>query len=510
MTQLNKVYRRYKAKLLKYISSSKQAYSFWTLFNYYSGSDLYIIVSFLFLSIIISSCDKLIEVNPPVTNINSENVFNSDDSAIGAVTGIYAKLSSESFHSRDLTSTSFILGLTSDELTLDNSISDETYLSYYQNSLTSAIFSVGNQDLWSKIYPIIYKANAAIEGLEKSSLLTSKVKDQLMGEVKFIRAFCYFYLVNLYGDVPKILSTTYTQNTNIPRTLKSDIWAQIIQDLIDAKSLMVDDYLDASLTFPSTERVRPSKFAATALLARSYLYMTEWQKADAEASEIISHSERFTLSPLSDVFLANSSEAIWQLQPVSSHSTEDGRFFIIPETGPSGDWPVYLNRSLLNSIESIDQREILWINKIVANGQSYYYPSKYKNNQTYDGPISEYSMVLRLGEQILIRAEARAHEGNLSGAIADLNNIRSRAGLKSTNATTQDELINAILQERRIELFSEWGHRWLDLKRTNTINTVMEFETARKGGLWSSHSQLFPISASEIISNPSLIQNDGY
>jgi hypothetical protein len=71
-------------------------------------------------------------------------------------------------------------------------------------------------------------------------------------------------------------------------------------------------------------------------------------------------------------------------------------------------------------------------------------------------------------------------------------------------------LLSAILKEKRIEFFSEWGHRWLDLKRTGTVNVVMTVAVAQKGGTWSSFKQLYPIPAYELSTNNNIVQNPGY
>jgi hypothetical protein len=106
----------------------------------------------------------------------------------------------------------------------------------------------------------------------------------------------------------------------------------------------------------------------------------------------------------------------------------------------------------------------------------------------------------------LIRAEARARQHNLAGAKPDINMIRSRAGLGINNSPDEASLLLAIEQERRIELFAEWGHRWLDLKRTGRASAVLGLV---KPG-WSAEDMLFPIPQSELDKNPFLVQNPGY
>ena len=113
---------------------------------------------------------------------------------------------------------------------------------------------------------------------------------------------------------------------------------------------------------------------------------------------------------------------------------------------------------------------------------------------------------MRLAEQFLIRAEARAKQGDLIGAIEDLNVIRQRAGLSNTTAVTTDQVLSAILQERRLELFTELGHRFLDLKRLELLDSVL----GTKPG-WSTNDKLWPLPQAEMDANSFLVpQNPGY
>jgi hypothetical protein len=131
---------------------------------------------------------------------------------------------------------------------------------------------------------------------------------------------------------------------------------------------------------------------------------------------------------------------------------------------------------------------------VIAGGTTYFFPSKYKAKNT-SGSVSEYLMVFRLAEQYLIRAEARVQQNNFGGAQNDLNAIRTRAGLPNTIANDQTSLLAAILKERQVELFTELGHRWLDLKRTENVNAVMSVVTPLKtnGASWQSYQQLYPV-----------------
>ena len=468
--------------------------------------------------IAVTGCKKFIEVPSPATSINAENVYTADETAVSVLTNIYASMSSDNnsignTNGSGLSGMTLYPGLAADEFTLADGLSTThgAYL-YYKNKLESGL--TGTRDFWVSAYATIYTANAALEGISSSSTLTPAVRKQLLGEAHFVRAFCYFYLVNLYGDVPKVLSTNYSETFDLPRSPKAEIYDLITSELKEAQSLLSDNYLDPTLLKPSTERVRPNKFAATALLARVYLYKAEWKNAEDQAAMVIQNTAMYDTVSLNNVFLKNSKETIWSLQPVTAASlanTGDGRLFIPASASfPTSTNFVYLSSSLLGAFEANDNRYKNWVKSISSGGTTYYYPYKYKIGTLNASSPSEYLMVLRLAEQYLIRAEARAEQGNLSGALSDLNVIRKRAGLPGSTASGEPAVLSAIYHERQVEYFAEWGHRWLDLKRTDRINTVMPPVATLKGTTWNPNWALFPIPATDVLRDPNLVQNSGY
>jgi len=261
--------------------------------------------------------------------------------------------------------------------------------------------------------------------------------------------------------------------------------------------------------------------------------MQQYDLAEAAASQVIGNTTLFNLcTNLSSsmgtnyVFQKNSTEAIWQLAtPVpASYFTPDGEFFILKSApSTSGSNSSTISPQLTSSFELNDKRQAVWIGKYTSTRApiaTYYFPFKYQSRDvavtaTNPAAATEYVMVLRLAEQFLIRAEARAQQGKLNDAITDLNTIRNRAKLPnySGSAVDQAAVLAAIMHERQVELFAEWGNRWLDLKRTGQLDAVMGGPTGvcqAKHGSWVSTDQLFPIPQSETINDPNLIQNPGY
>jgi starch-binding outer membrane protein, SusD/RagB family len=464
-------------------------------------------------------CAKFIEVGPPITSVNDGNVYEDDATATAVLTGIYISLSNDnSAGLSGLMSMNLFPALSADELTLYSTSVSEEVLGYYTNNIKSNLIST---DFYGKSYATIFSANAALNGLNNSKSLTSSIKNQLLGEAHFVRAFCYFNLINIFGEVPLITSIDYNETALQPKADSVEIIDLIKADLKIAQNLLSQDYLDGSLKNISEERIRPSRAAATALLARIYLYIRDWNNAEIEASKVIENN-LYENVPLNVVFLANSKETIWSIKPVGSDNnanTGEGKIFILPDVGP-GDFHQYiLSDRQRNAFEPGDQRYKYWVDSITVGTQTYYYPFKYKVPDVV-APTTEYSIVFRFAEQFLIRAEARIQLGNISNGITDINTLRARATdytvpvnnqLKALSTSlTKDAALQAVLHERQVELFTEWGHRWLDLKRTDKIDEVMSAVTPLKGGIWDSRWALYPFPLSEIRSNPKLLQNPGY
>jgi hypothetical protein len=456
-----------------------------------------IIIFFVALSLSLvfffSSCKRFVEIDSPITQITSSSVFTSEATATAAVVGIYSRMMQGSgFASGGTNSILVLSGLSSDEFKSYSNPGNQ----FYTNSLLPTNDNVRGF-LWNEPYQYIYTANSILEGLGSSYGVSAAGKQELTGEAKFVRAFCYFYLVNLFGDVPLHLTTDYRNNNVAFRTPQSQVYQQIIADLKDAQNSLPGDY-----AFSDGERTRPNKWAATALLARVYLYMEDWANSETQSTSIINSSAYALVTDLDNVFSKNSSEAIWQLLPVQpGFNTNEGRYLILTSIPTI----VSLSDYVANAFEAGDQRKAKWVGSFTSGSTTYFYPFKYKTKSGSD--LTEYSMVFRLAEQYLIRAEARARQDNIPGARNDLNTIRTRAGLPDTNDSLQADLLRDIMQERRVELFAEWAQRWFDLKRTNSIDAILG---PVKGTTWQPTDALYPIPQLEIQNDPNIVQNTGY
>lgn len=480
---------------------------------------------FVVLTAVLPGCKKLVSVNDPLTTITTKQVFATDAQANAALAGVYTVMingnngmSNDAMSSFSSGFSTVAAGLSSDELIALTS-AGSTYYRFNTNTL------IADKDpaavLWTSAYAVIYGANSVIEGIAQSSSaqLRDSTRRQLTGEAKLVRAYCLFYLTNFFGDVPLVLTVDFNKTKDVARTSQAKVYEQIVADLKDAEGLLQEKYVAAG-----GERVRPNKWAATALLARVYLFTGDHANAALSSAAVIGHTAQYGLvTDLRQVFGVASQEAIWQLQQNTNvglvgNATPEGALFL-PNPLRTGRPQYFLSDQLLAAFEDGDQRRVSWVDS-TNNSQYgpvglYRTPAKYQTgayNAVAGGLATEYYMVLRLAEMYLIHAEALAHgaPGGSAGAVGDLNVIRHRAGLADLDAgLTGDALLAAVAHERQTELFAEWGHRWFDLKRTGKAGAVLSQIVLKQP--WAGDYQLlYPVPLAEIKADYHLGQNIGY
>ncbi|MBS1605473.1 MAG: RagB/SusD family nutrient uptake outer membrane protein [Bacteroidetes bacterium] len=460
-----------------------------------------LIYSILFTGLTLSGCNKLIEIGTPRNQLVTASVFTDTVTVESAVLGLYSKLANGSPGMDPGTATSLYNGLSADE---GYHYSFTFYDDFKNNSLNANVYYLDSY--WSGFYNIIYTANALIQGDSASSSLPAPYKARTIAEARFVRAVCYFYLVNEYGAVPLVLTPNVNISNTQPRDSATKIYDQIEKDLTGAAAA-----LPADLGYYAGKRTRATSWAAKALLARVYLYRNKWSQAAATAGSVINNPGLFSINPdPTKVFLANNQEGLLQFVNAITSSwmaTSLGAspFAVTPN--------FVLGDSLYASFEANDLRKTNWVGIKKYGNTNYPFPSKYK----YIGGQGavEYAQLLRMSEQYLIRAEANTQLGQFSSAAADLDIVRARAGLPNTTAADKPSLITAIEHERRTEFFCEWGHRWLDLKRWPGIanpsaTRADEVLSAAKSSNWQSTDALYPIPQPERNVNPNLTQNPGY
>lgn len=446
-------------------------------------------------------CEKLVEIQPALNETPSSAIFASDRTAIAALSAMHSSLIS----SQGQTELDITTSLMADDLRYRSSLL--TNQEYYSNTYTALTASPA---LFTNFYNIIYQANAIIEGLAIYSGTSDGIKRQLTAEAKLMRAYCYFHLINHFGDVPLVTQTDVNVTAFLPRAGVTAVYSQVITDLTEAKASLLSDF-----SFTANNRIGVNRFTAAALLARAYLFTGDYSNAEVNASEVIS-SNLFSMIPSANiangVFQRNNRESIWQLgAPVletNQYTVEAGT--LLPSSNTVEALGYDLQPNLVNLFETNDLRGVNWISRRTLSGTVYNLPFKYKfrtNAEAIAANSFENQSIIRLAEMYLIRAEARAQLGaNLNGALADLNVVHQRAGLPASITLARAALLDEVALEFRKEFFCEQGFRWYNLKRTGRADEILSSIKAT----YRPQAKLYPIPQGIINANPQLVQNPGF
>ena len=367
------------------------------------------------------------------------------------------------------------------------------------------------EQYWERNYAGIHRVNDALKrvpGIEDATFATVD-RERIVGEAYFLRAYFYFNLVRTYGGVPLITEpyTTFKTDFSKERATPEAVYTQIVADLTEAEKRL-------PLTYPTlfAAKGRATQGAAKTMLARAHLYRKEYQKAADKAAEVLALNSYSLVSGANypTIFTPtgkNSSEGIFEIQFLSSASEGMDVFRrFLPSaqaTAPAntgGDYWAAPTAEFMDAFEPTDIRKA--VNLAVTtrppfNTAGQNYVAKYRRTTSGDDPNL---YMIRLADVILIRAEALTELSQTALAIPLVNQIRNRAGLANTTATTQTTLREVIEKERWLEFAFE-GQRWHDLVRTGRAETKLA--VAKNKTVW-------PIPARERNVNPKLDQNPGY
>ncbi|WP_262245728.1 RagB/SusD family nutrient uptake outer membrane protein [Parapedobacter soli] len=440
--------------------------------------------------ITLGGCESYLAVDMPHNQLVPEAVFQDDALANGAVAAIYQDIM--------VSRTSHFANGGDNSVTALTDVAAGVLL-YNLNSANVGEFAARNwlpdndavNTLWASAYKTIFQANEVLDGLATYGGVTAALASQLRGEALFMRAFCHHQLVQLFGGVPLVLTSDYRVTQQLPRSAPQVVYDHVENDLKEAVDLLPGDYSHAL-----DERVRPNRWAAQLLLARVYAYQQRWAEAGDAAAAVIGQTGWYDLVPIEEVYLKNNHEAIWQLFVLENSRASHEGAQALPNDALTTPPRYSYAAEVLDALEPADLRLREWVGSYtMPNGVDVYnYVAKYKIRQSPMGERpDEYSMVLRLTEAYLLRAEARLKQGDVGGAIADVNAVReAHSGLEPLAGLEAGAVMDVIERERLIEFTYEWGHRWADLKR------------------WGRNDLLLPIPQRELEANPFLIQNPDY
>lgn len=355
------------------------------------------------------------------------------------------------------------------------------------------------QSSWSAIYRTINITNHIIQkapGIADINLSDAE-RQQILAEAHFIRALAYFDLARGFGGVPLKLTPTVdiANDATLSRSSISETYSQVLSDLEIAEA-NIDN---------SVNRVRATLHAVWALKARYYLYNQQWDKAIEYATLVLDQSDNYDLvAPFSSWFkngVSQTPESIFEIA-FSAQNTNDLRT-TMSLLARGGEYRFRPSDGVVNVLKESETGgdRLALIDSAKQSSTTLYAGALY-----YRSPATDPSYILRVAEQYLIRAEARAHTDDLSGAIDDLDTVRGRANLSPTDAVTKDEILDAILDERRLEFLWE-AHRYFDLTRTGKLKR--EIEELKPNLTITEKHNLFPVPSNEVILGE-LEQNPGY
>lgn len=479
------------------------------------------LIGVLFIGATLLSCKDFL-VEDPKDRVALSNYYTTEADAISAVNSIYAWLGSYDFtygNTAGIYHSTFWVaqGLASDEMN-NNQFGTpdlDQLATFTSNSENGA-----NLEIWKIHYKTIYAANMAIERIPGIKM-NETLRERLVDEAKFIRGLLYFNMVRLYNEVPLLLSEEAPLTPKVATA--EEVYAQIIQDLTDAENLPA--------SYPAGSGLgRATSGAAKALLAKVYLTSGQYQKSADKALEVINSNQYQLWENYADVFKLssrNGKEAVFSVGFGDGDGAisfwEVGQFNVrllpaelsqeVPGVTNTQGWQV-ATPHLFNSFASEDTRKnVTFMTQITKPDGSVVklnkiYFRKYWDeaaDPTAGGSKNDFP-VIRYSDVLLMYAEASAQLGNAAVANTYLNMVRNRAKLPGVNLASKEELLDAILLERRKEFAAE-GQRWFDLVRTNKLADKVN---EAKGITPSSDYSLFPIPLRERDLNPNLPQNPGY
>lgn len=436
--------------------------------------------------ILLGSCKKTLDQEPQ-SSLDATTAYTTKQGIEAGLIGVYDGIQQTGYMSLNYLMFTDLYGDNLQEVG-----TFPTWAQVYNKTITADnadIFSI-----WNAIYATINRANTILASAPRITD-PSFSRERLTGECEVIRATAYFDLIRMFGGgpagynqpgglgVPLRLTPTLTASDAKPaaRVPEAEVYTQILKDLDDAMAKLPD--------LVSAGRV--NKYVAAAMKSRVQLYRQQWADAETLATAVIGSPNNYTLvagTSYGTIYTGkNSSESLWELQYSATDANTIAYYYYPTSSGGRNEVSSTLN--LRDAFEAGDLRKNINYSTVPLGKQLKY---------SQVNPGVDDVIMIRLAEMYLTRAEARAMQNNFNGARADLNVIRSRAGLTPSGAANQADLLAAIRKERRLELAHE-GHRFFDLRRYNTTGNIQTFRN------------LFPIPQSEVINSGGVIaQNPEY
>lgn len=437
---------------------------------------------------IFTACDDFIDLEP-VTSLSSASAFDNIEGIEAGINGAYSVMQSDWVERQYV----FSECLASNVLEV-NSINNTNYQDALRHEDWTDLFNTANY-LWSMCYRVIDVSNQIIEAIPAITEPNQQVvndKNRLLGEAYFLRGMNLFVLNRFWGQTQNglsvpVLDKPYKPSDLPPRATITEVQEQVIADLREAERLMAG---------VNSNNNRATIWAVKGIMARAYFEYGNYEAAATLASEVINNGvvEGRRLSLLeADLTLpfspSISSENIFTFLGIARDRANNRLFEMFSLESTAVELSVAESFWQVISAEPQDLR----LSQLHEDFGVAFACFKY-DNRDMNIPY------LRLPEMYLIRAESRVNQGDLEGGLADLNALRTRAGLEATTYTDASNLLEQIFRERSIELSME-GDNLHNLKRLGRPAGGFSAEEA-------AYKLVFFIPEREIQLNPNLIQND--
>jgi hypothetical protein len=475
-----------------------------------------------FSTVLLGSCTKFLTEDLK-GEFSSDTYYKNDKQALQAIAGAYNALSFSSPNNAI-----WVFGaVASDDAVKGGNAGDQSEITpiddFTANSSNGIIFNY-----WSFAYEGIARANNVIANVPAVPM-DEALKSRIVGEAKFIRAYSYFNLVNIFGKIPlKLLPQLSTETIHVPLSEVAAIYQQIEKDLTEAAVVLPESY-------NVNDMGRVTKGAALAMLGKVSLYQQKWSAAIGYFQQVEALGIYHLLPDYASNFklaYENSSESIFEIQQLTAQNPFTGNA-MNQWFAPSAEGGYYFNaptQSLVNAFEksgtdvdprldaSVGRNGQPWLNGDVFS--STWSPTGFLTKK-HQQPLSEVSsslkgdgdlnyIYLRYADLLLMKAEAFNEDGKADSARANLNKVRERArgsfggtppaGLLADIATLDKaQLAAAIQKERRAELAQEF-HRYFDLMRWGKTTA----EAALGANFNYETKRYFPLPQKEIDANQGL------
>jgi hypothetical protein len=426
-----------------------------------------------------AGCDSTLTTQP-ADRVPADQAIVDASTARAALVGAYDALQDLDYYGLGI----YMLG----DLSADNAehVGTFQYLGQVDRNQLQAD-NTAVTDTWIAIYDAVSRVNLILKKVPDVPGLTDAQRKQILGEAHFLRALHYHNLVKYWGDVPMPLEpiASPAAAAQLTRTPKAQVYTQILADLTQAEQLMTT----------AKQARQASRGAVRALRSRVMLYQENWQGALDAANAV--QAMNYVLAPqFEDLFTdegTDTPEDIFRVSFTAVEYNEVGYYYLF-----DGRWEIAPTANLYSAYTASDRRRDITLGKDGSDYEGVKIPTTIGAEDLH---------VIRYAEVVLNKAEALARLNRLPEAVTEYNRIRVRAGLPphvlGTNVTSQTDVLNAIWNERRLELALE-GDRWPDLVRTGRAMAVLGLPANRAFQL------LYPIPSRELIVSPGLTQNPGY